>query len=136
MDEQQQWLSAQAYVGREYIAGQYDCAHLAIDVQRELFGRHISLAAPHRLGRAGQVAQIRALRDELAIRIDKPQHGCGVLVTTALERGPQWHIGTVLIHHGDPWVLHNSAHLGSAALHRLADFARRGQAIEGFYRWK
>jgi len=136
MDAQQQWLAAQGYVGREYVPGQYDCAHLAIDVQREVFGRHISLPAPHRLGRAGQVAQIRALRDELAVRIGNAVHGCGVLITTPLDAGPQWHIGTVLIHRGETWVLHNSAHIGSAALNRIADFARRGQRIEGFYRWK
>lgn len=136
MDAQQQWLAAQGYVGREYVPGQYDCAHLAIDVQREVFGRHISLPAPHRLGRAGQVAQIRALRDELAVRIGTAVHGCGVLITTPLDAGPQWHIGTVLIHRGETWVLHNSAHIGSAALNLIADFARRGQRIEGFYRWK
>ena len=88
MDAQQQWLAAQGYVGREYVPGQYDCAHLAIDVQREVFGRHISLPAPHRLGRAGQVAQIRALRDELAGRAAEVQAAIDSLMRLDdLDRG-------------------------------------------------
>jgi hypothetical protein len=131
-----QWRAVQAYVGRAYVPGVYDCAHLAVDVQREVFGRSVQLPGQHRLGRAGQVAQIRACRDTLAQRIDAPEQGCAVLLTGTTDAGhPVWHIGTVVFFKGEPWALHNSAHQGSAWLVRLGGFAAQGLKIEGYYRW-
>ena len=130
---EQHWPAAQAYVGREYVPGQYDCAHLAADVQAQVFGRAVHLPAVHRCGRAGQGAQIRALRDELATPIAQAQHGCAVLLRSACGA---WHIGTVFVQGSVTWVLHNSARMGSAALTRLADFGRLGLAVEGCYAWK
>lgn len=127
-----QWQAAQAFVGREYVPGEYDCAHLAVDVQRSVFARHVTLPAVHRQGRAGQAVQIKACRDELAQRIDAPQQGCGVL----FDSGDCWHIGTVFFFKGEPWVLHGSARMGSAALNRLRDLPLRGLKVEGFYLWK
>lgn len=136
MTPAEQWQAAQAFVGREYVPGVYDCAHLAVDVQRTVFGRSVALPGQHRRGRAGQVAQIRACRDQLAQRIDAPEHGCAVLLTAELASGhQQWHIGTVLLHKGEFWVLHNSAHQGSAWLTRLSGFAAQGIRIEGYYLW-
>ena len=137
--EDHHWQLAQSYVGREYVPGHYDCAHLAIDVQREVFGRQIALPAcmaEHRLGRAGQAAQIRAASAELATRVQEPVHGGAVLITTPVDTGLQWHIGTVFVRDAEVWVLHNSHTMGSACLSRLRDFAWRGQRIEGFYAWK
>ena len=126
------WQAAQVYVGREYRRGEYDCAHLAADVQREVFGRAITLPTVHRQGRAGQVAQIKACRHQLAERVPQAAHGCAVLLQ---GQAGSWHIGTVFVQAGVVWVLHCSAVWGSAALTRLNDFARLGMTVEGFYLW-
>lgn len=139
-DETQDFADAQSYVGAAYVPGEYDCAHLFLDVQRQVFGRTVTVPAAltcHAQGRAGQAAQISAARDALAQRIAEPVHGCGVLITSPNEAGHLlWHIGTVFVYRGEVWVLHNSAVMGNASLNRLRDFAWRGQRIEGFYTWK
>ena len=139
-DETQDFADAQSYVGVEYVPGQYDCGHLFLDVQRQVFGRTVTLpqsVQTHALGRAHQAAQISAARDALAQRIQNPVHGCAVLITSPNEQGQLlWHIGTVFVYRGEVWVLHNSAAMGNAWLNRLRDFASRGQSIEGFYTWK
>lgn len=137
--EAQDFADAQSYVGLEYVPGVYDCGHLFLDVQRQVFGRELTLPdlGPHSQGRAGQARQIATVRDALATRIQDPAHGCAVLLTTPLDGGQlAWHIGTVFVYRGDVWVLHNSHAMGSASLNRLRDFAWRGQRIEGFYTWK
>ena len=122
----------QGYVGREYHVGTYDCAHLAADVQADLFGRAVELPGVHPGGQAGQRRAILAMRDELAARIDVPFPGCAVM----LEEGGLLHIGTVALRFGEPWVLHNSAKLGSAQFKPLADLQRMGMRFEGWYVWK
>ena len=133
MTPDEQWQAAQGYVGRAYVPGVYDCAHLAADVQREVFGRAIHLPTRHAKGRAGQAAQINAHRT-LAEHVQAPVHGGAVLFTSCGDGGELWHIGTVFVR-AEPWVLHNSAVMGSACLQRLKDFPARGQRIEGFYKW-
>ncbi len=139
-DEAQDFARAQSYVGVEYVPGVYDCAHLFLDVQRQVFGRDVTLPTQinaHSQGRAGQARQIALARDALASRIQTPVHGCAVLITSPVDGGQlAWHIGTVFVYRGDAWVLHNSHAMGSASLSRLRDFAWRGQRIEGFYTWK
>lgn len=133
--------AAECFVGTAYVPGQYDCAHLFLDVQRQVFGRTVvlpvALVPEHAQGRAHQAAQIRAVRDQLAQPLPAPEHGCAVLLISADAAGhATWHIGTVFLCRQEVWVLHNSAVMGSAALHRLRDFALRGQRLEGFYKWK
>lgn len=122
----------QAYVGREYCPQTYDCAHLAADVQADLFGRHVGLPGVHPGGHAGQRRLILSMRDELAARIAVPFPGCAVM----LAEGDLLHIGTVALRFGEPWVLHNSAKLGSAQFQSLADLQRFGMRLEGYYAWK
>ena len=95
------FAKAQGYVGIDYEPDFYDCAHLFIQVQREVFGRDIDVPtrfASHRQGRAGQAAQIKEARDSLATRVEGPEHGCAVLLVGA---GDVWHIGTVFMRHGE-----------------------------------
>lgn len=127
----------QEYVGREYRAGLYDCAHLAADVQRDLFGREIALPAQHPMGTAGQRALINGMRDELAFAIEVPFSGCAALLQEKTLAGCLLHIGTVALGSADEvWVLHNSAKLGSAHLHRLKDLNRWGMSLLGYFGWK
>jgi hypothetical protein len=127
---------AQTYVGMPYIAGQFDCADLAVRVQNELFGKRIALPDNHKGGARGQFVQINGLKDELAQRINEPQNGCGVLMTQYTGRSILWHIGTVFLDGQDIWVLHNSALQKSAALQRLEMMRRSGFRVEGYYQWK
>jgi hypothetical protein len=126
---------AQKYVGTPYVEGMFDCADLAVKVQRELFGKYIDLPA-HEQTRAGHVQQIGALRYDKAEPIEEPTEGCGVLLARTDPKGLVWHIGTVFLGGDEPWVLHNSQHLQSAALQRLSHLKRSGFKVEGFYAWK
>lgn len=133
-------IQASRYVGRPYAAGEFDCADLAVLVQRELFGRPVALPAHHPGGARTQGALILRLRDALADRIDEPADGAGVLLWepdgAVGEDLRRWHIGTVFLHAGEVWVLHASAKMGSVALQRLADLRRWGLRLEGFYAWR
>lgn len=127
----------QEYVGREYRVSVYDCAHLAADVQADLFGRHVALPGVHPGGAAGQRRAIEGLRDELAMEIAVPFPGCAVMLTSRDDSGSELlHIGTVALRLGEIWVLHNSAHLGAAQFQRLADLQRLGMRFEAYYAWK
>lgn len=128
---------AQAYVGTPYLVGEFDCADLAVRVQHELWGRVVELPVHRKRpgGVMGQAREIHRLQAELARRVVLPVTGCGVLLHDG-EARPTWHIGTVFLHEGEVWVLHNSHTLGSAALHRLEDLRRFGLKVEGFYAWR
>lgn len=131
------WRALQSYVGRPYVLGQFDCMDLAALVQREVFGREVALPA-HRsrpAGAAGQRREIASLRDELAMPVAVPFTGCAALLREPQGTGELWHIGTVALHQGETWVLHNSHRLGSAHLHRLSDLQRWGMHLDGFYAW-
>lgn len=133
-----QFRALQAYVGTPYRLGEFDCADLARMVQREVFGREIALPEHRRRppGAAAQRREISSLRDELALRVDVPFTGCGALLFESGPFAPLWHIGTVALHKGETWILHNSEKLGSAHLHRLSDLQRWGMRLEGCYAWK
>lgn len=123
------FTKAQAYVGRAYIPDLYDCGHFYVDLQRDVFGRSISIPHTHRKGRMGQAAQIRKVRDGAFTRIDEPEHGCAVLMVA----GDIWHIGTMFRYNGTWWICHNSRAIGGVALQKIRDL--RGQRIEGFYKY-
>lgn len=126
----------QGYVGREYRVD-YNCAHLAADVQADLFGRSVSIPGAMPGGSAGQRRMVNEMRDELAMKIDVPFPGCAVLLSSQDDSGHELlHIGTVALRDGEEWILHNSAHLGSAQFQRLADLQRHGLRFLGWFAWK
>lgn len=126
----------QDYVGREYRVD-YNCAHLAADVQADLFGRAVALPGVHPGGVAGQRAAINSMRDELALEISVPFPGCAVMLSSRDDEGREvLHIGTVALRNGDPYVLHNSAHHGSAQFERLENMKRHGMKFKGWFAWK
>jgi hypothetical protein len=126
----------QEYVGREYRVD-YNCAHLMRDVQADLFGKSIALPGAMPAGAAGQRRLINEMRDELAMEIAVPFQGCAVMLSSRSDDGQELlHIGAVALRHGEPWVLHNSAHLGAARFQRLSDLQRMGMTFKGWYAWK
>jgi hypothetical protein len=127
----------QTYVGRTYEPGVYDCAHLAADVQREVFGRMVPLPVRHAAGSAGQRAAILNLRDAVAMKVDVPYTGCAALFHEVNNKVDQvFHIGTVCLQLGEVWVLHNSYALGGVHLHRFEQLQGWGMKLDGWYAWK
>jgi hypothetical protein len=133
---------AERLVGMAYEPGRFDCAHFAVLVQDELFGRTVAdwLAARHPVRPQRQGELLLRCRDGLADRVEPEavETGDVVLFTHWVGRMQmqQWHIGTLFVEGGERWVLHTSEGLGSSVLERLADCRSRGLQLDGFYRWK
>lgn len=124
-----------AYVGMDYVAGAFDCADLAVLVQREVFGRTVRLPT-HPLGGATQRAAILRHRDALATRVDVPFTGAAVLFFAVNNKGDHvYHIGTACLHRGEVLVLHNSYETGGVRMDKLQDLLRWGMKLEGYYAW-
>lgn len=120
------------YTSRRYSVGSFDCADLAIDVQREVFGREIQLPT-HPRGKRSQAVAISRHADACTRVLNAPKTGC-----VALMRGQEgrWHIGTVVMDAaGAPWVLHaHSAELG-VLLQPLAEVSELGLSVVEFREW-
>lgn len=130
-------MDVDRFVGIPYDLRRMDCADLAIQVQRELFGRAVNLPGKrHRPLRGGDQAQaIDAMAGQLADPVAQPQDGDAVLMRDAgqVQAG---HIGTYFFLNFTPMVLHTSHALGASVLHRVQDLPGYGLQVEGFYRWK
>lgn len=134
---------AEALVGLPVVPGEFDCAHLALRAQRELFGRELAWPLPgrHPQGRRGQAAAFARWRPALARKvdteIDTPASGDAVLFEQPREGGSaEWHIGTLIVDDtGERWVLHTRAGVERSVLERLADCRARALRVEGIYRW-
>ena len=125
---------AEAYVGRAYIEGVFDCADLVVLVARERFGREIALPR-HASGVRGRDAQIAALKGELATLADAPAEGDAVLMRSAGRRcAVGHHIGVWCEAAGEPHVLHCLAGIGTC-LHPIRALGNHGLQATGVYRW-
>ena len=125
------------FIGIPYSARHMDCADLALLVQRELFGREVSLPGK-RLRPLRADAQAVALASYVAALgepTDAPKDGDAVLMRDA-GADVATHIGTYFFINYAPHVLHTSHVTGASVLHRARDLAGYGLHIEGFYTWK
>lgn len=129
---------AEALVGLPVVPGEFDCAHLARRAQEQLFGRHLQWPLPgrHPRGARGRAAAILRGRDALTDRVGTPAAGDVVLFMQHVDGRPDWHIGTVLLHCGQPWVLHTDDDIGASVLEPLQRCRMRGLHVEGYYRWR
>lgn len=137
---------AEMYVGRTCLPGRFDCVHLAVLVQEEVFGRTLpavpGVGKRHPVDPVAQHDLIESACDSLADAVDRPETGDAVLFKHAVQvRGTYlvdvWHVGTLFIDGcGQHWVLHTHAGSGSVVLEGLAACKARGLRLEGFYRWK
>ncbi len=123
------------YIGQPYVRGAADCAALAVQVRREVFGRDVPSAveqerAASALGRARQMAEGVA---DYGQRIAAPVDGDVVLMHCC---GRPSHVGVYCVIDGEPYVLHAMENAGMVVLHRLRDLPRVLLSVEGFYRWK
>lgn len=121
---------SEAYVGLPYIAGTQDCAELVARVQREVFGRAVTVPSERAAGPFGRSAQISQGRD-LADRVEQPADGDVVLMMVM----GLWHVGVYFVL-GEPWVLHALRRSRQVVSHRLRELPGLGIRVEGFYRMR
>lgn len=140
--QQHRLRQASVLVGLPYVAGEFDCGHLAVLAAQLLFGRHVKLPGvalakgTHPTDAREIGAAIALCRREVATRVDVPEPGNLALFTeTAADGHTQWHLGTVVACTPERWVLHTREG-GASMLQRLADCTRQGLALEGYYAWK
>lgn len=128
------------YVRMRDVARDLDCGELARLVQREVFGREIRLPSARDYELAGgplekfhlMAAQIERCKNDVAVRVDAPRDGDGVLL---VSRGYRQHIGLHAAIAGERWVLHASDGSGQVQLQRERDLGVRGLSVEGYYSW-
>lgn len=130
---------AEALVGLPYVPRTFDCMHLAVLAQQQLFGRTVRWhAGQHPAGPAHQVALLQGAIAGVARSLqatEAPEPGDAVLWLAGGGRRTHFHIGTLLVHAGEQWVLHTSEGLGASVLQRLAECPLAGLRLEGIYRW-
>lgn len=128
------------YVGLVYDRDHFDCADLAMKVQREVFGREVVLPQDRRRPVSPRGMNQAICESQHAVARRRPegvqwQDGDGVL----LKRGWTFptHVG-VLFSLGDPaewYVLHNTSKKCNSVLTRVRDLHLDGWRIEGVYEW-
>ena len=125
------------YLGRPYLRGTQDCAHLLVTVQQAEFGRTVRLPQ-HAAGVRARDAQMAALTAALTRPLtagECPQDGDAALMRAAGRRlSLGHHVGIIACLPGAPCVLHCQAGVGTVR-HPLTDLARRRLELTGVYRW-
>ena len=125
------------WLGREWLAGEYDCGHFAADVLASQFGRAVP-SAQARLGRARRDAVLSALaRDSAGCRLaagDTPQDGDVALLARARAVELHgWHVGVLVDSAAPSAALLHLDELGS----RLTPIGRleaEGMRLHAWYR--
>lgn len=131
---------AETLVGIIHVPHHFDCMHLAMLAQRQLFGRAVPWplqAHPHSPRHQTRLIQQHCAQLARPLAEDEPPAtGDAVLWTVEGDTGHRhYHIGTLFHGHGQRWVLHISEGLGSSVLQRLDECAADGLRLDGFYRW-
>ena len=126
---------SEKYVGKRWQRGVYDCASLAIEVQKDEFGRVIELPVERRHYPNIELSALIDLhKADMAVRIEHPVEGDVVLM---LDNNRLNHIGTYIVIGKVPYVLHNLQKAG-VVIHRLSGFGKgllTNMVVEGFYRF-
>lgn len=124
-----------AYIGKPYQEGTYDCAHLLVDVQVNVFHRRVNIPverAQHIFLTARKIDEHRETYLE-PITEEESQEGDVILM---VSRGRLSHIGVLAVIDGIKYVLHNLKSSGNVALHKLRDLDKYALTLNGFYRCK
>lgn len=123
------------YVGKPYVAQQDDCAELAAQVQREIFGRDVTIPAERPAGVREGAKMIAAIMRDHGRPLDSPVEGCIVLMRRGQHVRP-WHVGVYFYASCEGWVLHATETAGEAITTRLRQLPALGFQVEGFYEWQ
>lgn len=122
------------FIGRKYVVGEFDCAHLLLAVHKEVFGKTLNLPVERNETVFGLSRQVADHVPNLADRIDlsEAQDGDLVIMTSG---GRLNHCGIYVNLHS-PMVLHNLRSTGNVCLHKIRDLPRINLQLEGVYRWR
>ena len=125
------------YIGKPYVRGVYDCAHLVVEVMLEQFEREISLP-PHAAGVRDRDAQITVLTAQLCRPLAAGETACDGDVALMRAAGRRvslgHHVGLLVVLAGETLVLHCVAGIG-VIRHPLRDLGPRCLELTGVYRW-
>ncbi|MEY2632170.1 MAG: hypothetical protein RIR00_824 [Pseudomonadota bacterium] len=125
---------SEPYIGRAYVRGESDCAHLVCDVSKTQFGVHVPDAdeVARRASRLGRTAQLVDGLREYCTQVNAPAEGDVVQIVCLGRPG---HVGIYCVVSGEDCVLHAIEKSG-VVLTRIRDFPRLFMRLEGYYRWK
>ena len=116
------------FVGMDYSSKEFDCCDFVVLVERELFGREVTLPNGRPRGGKGVLA-LGDLSQSYARQTATPTDGDLVL----MRDGPGWHAGVYVHLAHEPYVLHCRAEGGG---HSIAQPLREVPLrIEGIYAW-
>jgi len=123
------------YIGIPYSTA--DCGELAARVQRDVFGRDVTLPIDRPCNLSGRSRMIDQLLLDYGRPTDSPRDGDAVL----LSAGSLWHIGvyclmTVGIGSDQPWLLHTTRHSVYSTRIPLRRAADTNMIISGYYQWR
>lgn len=121
----------EAYIGRTYERGRYDCGSLAVDVLREVFNKDTPNLGERPPSLSETQAMIGHLLDARTHRVDEPFDGCAAEIRIG-ERVR--HVGIYCVVNGVPHILHNIKKHG-VILTKVNEMPRFGWMIEGYYEW-
>ena len=119
------------YQGIRYCEATLDCADFVALVQRELFGRQVTLPNGRPRGARGQLA-LGELSKPYGTRTETPKDGDLVLMK---ERGVLGHVGVYFWLAHEAWCLHSCERIGESVLHRIRDLPDMGAPVEAIYSW-
>lgn len=121
------------YVGLPYCEDTMDCADLVVLVQKELFGREVSLPNGRPRGVQGS-ASIGARLHAYAKPTEPPADGDLVLMRGIGKTKPG-HAGVYFYLDRESWVLHSNETNGVSVLQRVRELPDFGVIINGVYEW-
>lgn len=134
---------AEKYLNHKYVEGEFDCGSLTVLVQKELFGRAISIphAAERSRGARHQAMDLERYQRALAELVAQPQTGDAVVMwSTEGKAAPplnrRWHVGTAFVQNSEIWVLHLANEKRGAAIQKLSSMEQQGLRVDAFYSWK
>lgn len=119
------------FTGVPYCEQTMDCADFVVLVQRELFGREVTLPNGRPRGVRGQAA-LGDLAKPYGVLTDAPRDGDLLLM---FERGRVAHAGVYFWIAHEAWCLHSCERIGESVLHRIRELPEYGAPIEGIYAW-
>ena len=125
---------SEAYLGRAWEAGTYDCADLVRDVARDRLGIEVALPSEREWRRMAP-DRVAALGAAWARPTDRPrEHDVVLMRVLGSRRSLGSHIGVYAEVGLEGWVLHNLAGAGTmfTPLRRLAPVHLE---VAGFYTW-
>lgn len=125
-------MNLDRYVGIPYCEDTFDCADFVALVQRELYGRDVSLPNGRERGDRGY-AVVAGRVDQYATPTDTPADGDLVLMGRKGRKGG--HVGLYFYLDHEGYVLHSNETDGVSVLHRVRDLPDFGTTIHGYYKW-